>query len=699
MTSQKSYSDTRIPGIFSIKYLKFSLMRSWPHLVFYTIIFLFTIPVPLMFGLNNVADSAYDIHTGVYESISVALVFVSAFVALFSGMSTMTYVNSKTSVNFYHSLPLRREGHFLIAVIVKYVNYLLSVILNILIGAIAAWVFTGKVSSYFSIIFGEFFGYSVLFFSLLYFITLLASMIAGTGSMRFVTTLWILAVPFFVYSGIIQTIGYSSATFYEGYYFMYDNIMHLSPVIRMTMLYAYPMRVVEVMLYVAAALIIAVIACVLYVKRKSERSGDTVVYKAAGSVIKYVSMLILTLYTGIFFGAIGNSDKWMIFGFICGAVLSFMLLNTILYKNSRLMFKGIGGFAICTACFAVFFTVVGYDIFDIDSKFPQFSTISEITLTTEDELTFKNAEDIKFIIKQLNEYQIASEKFVLSDTTLPDGVYDTNLINTINEANNSWTYVRAYIKLPFGITIARSYGIKPDIALDLYKFIVESDELDEYFKNKEPKLVQYISIDTRFVNSNGGTDSWSYGGRYSTDGYTFYGSGFIEASMYSDLIDSVMNPFKNGVSQESFNKYSMGSMYIDGNRIPIFSDNTDFFTELSKIMSLQDYYYGIKIDADGAKEQAKEITELFILDKETLEIKRYTDVIQIEDIVRSMTAANVSSYDTVCAYTIYDPRYLIIYTTDSVDGDAEADSKKYGYEAYYRCSVFRDGMVPDFVTK
>lgn len=686
MTSQKSYSESRIPGMFASKYFTFSLLGSWPHLVFYFVVLVFTIPVPLLLGFNDMtsysAESRYRLIGEMYQQLMFIVTIVSGFIAVFAGMTTMSYVNSKVSVNFYHSLPLRREGHYITSVLVRYVNYLIPLILNLILGGIVAYANDGIMNLYLKTMFGLPLAYAIIFFSLIYFITVLAGMIAGNGAIRFVLTMWILGAPFCVYAGIIQSIGYGSKTFYEGYYFRFENIKYLSPVIRIAGLYNDPFTFNEVIGYIAATLVIAVISCVLYMKRKSERAGDTVVYKTAGTVIKYISMFILTLYVGIWFKSMGSSEYWLIFGFICGCVLSFMLINTILHKNARQMFMGIKGFIAFALCFTAFFTVTGYDVFDIDSKFPSASMVSEITLTTEDELTFKNQDDIEFILDKLETYHLIAETFDYGIQKKFISLDDETEI--YGDITYEQKYLLAYIKLPLGITIARSYHVNIDTLVDIYKFINESDELDEYFKDIKLEEGDYISLNTMYVRNDGSIENWATGGWNSSDNNML--------KKYEHLAELAVKPLENGVSRETFNKVHVGSVYIGGKIIPVFSDNTEFFEELAEIIVMEDVGYTCDGDADIPKAVSSKVKEAYVYDLQLSEIKKYTDKDEIAEIFKNITSIG-SYFQTTSAYVIHEPRYRVLYTTD----EYSEEMKGYGYRNDYSCVAFREGMVPDFI--
>lgn len=51
----------------------------------------------------------------------------------------------------------------------------------------------------------------------------------------------------------------------------------------------------------------------------------------------------MTLGVGLLFMLITSSRAWMVFGFACGAALSFLLANTIIYRSAKAMLRGSSG--------------------------------------------------------------------------------------------------------------------------------------------------------------------------------------------------------------------------------------------------------------------------------------------------------------------------------------------------------------------
>ena len=727
MTTQKSYSDTRSSGMFSVKYFKLLLRRSWTHQLFYSIVFMFVIPVPLLLMMQNgMPYTEGELTRGVIKELasglSYALTIAGAFIGLFAGMTTLSHVNSKVSINFYHSLPVKREGLFIMETCVKFINFIAAALLNIMLGFIITTVSGGSPFEYMTGMFGGFFGYAVLFFSLIYFITLLAGMIAGTGSFRFLLTIWMLGIGIGAYTAVIAVIGYNSHTFMESYYFGYDKIKNLSPVIRLGGLFNNPMSGAEIAAYVIATVVIAVVAVILYAKRKSELSGNTVIFKGVGEVFKYVSMFMITVGMGFLFESISEtSSAGFLLGAVIGATLTFMLFNTILTKNAKAMFIGLKGLGVFGVTFALFFTFVGFDVLGLDSKYPSPSSLSSITLSSYNsyELEFKDKEDIEFIVSQLEEMNIANRYGVYTYE------YDEYLIETYGYGDRAETQLfhqyeygtdnlEVKFNLPLGLTIARNYYVPTADLTEQFAFSANSDELDEYFSTIDVSANETnMSVDVQYVNQYGDlADMYLYSYMYN----------FIDDQIdialeyYRSLADAALEPFKDGVSAETFNKFKVGTVTIGNKQIPVFSDNAAFFAALSNGYTMGLTNERVDPNADIVAEIAETIEKIDVYDTETHEMFKYTDSDEILEIVRNICCSNSGNYSSQYRYTSYDKRYRLVLTysirdtaiTDKTmfegaEPEAVYDSEYYNYGngINYMTSpaVFREGMVPAFVGK
>lgn len=147
-----------------------------------------------------------------------------------------------------------------------------------------------------------------------------------------------------------------------------------------------------------------ILAFVLYKKRRIESSGTPIIYRKLSDIVKYSAIILMSLIGALFFRSIGNGMSWLIFGFCSGAVITFMIMNTVLNRTSKLMFKGLKGLGVCVALAAVSIAVAQTGFFGtLDYIVPTSEKIyitiggNEYNLTDEDKI-----EEFRDIMKKFN---------------------------------------------------------------------------------------------------------------------------------------------------------------------------------------------------------------------------------------------------------------------------------------------------------
>jgi ABC-2 type transport system permease protein len=117
----------------------------------------------------------------VNSALNVNNMFVAAailFAAVISAMSSFYYLNSKTQIDFYHSLPIKREKLFLINYISGILFFIIPYLINFVLTVIVIFI-TGK-GLYFNL---ETAAYSllvsILLYAVIYSISLSAAMLCG----------------------------------------------------------------------------------------------------------------------------------------------------------------------------------------------------------------------------------------------------------------------------------------------------------------------------------------------------------------------------------------------------------------------------------------------------------------------------------------------------------------------------------------
>ena len=453
MTTQKLSSEKLLDRAL----LKNMTRRRLPHILVAFLANFFSISVPCLFWMGN-RLSRYLRGTQAYEAFiersaedmqgTMTFHLVMMFLlGIYFGIITLGYMMKRRSAHFYHALPQSRETLYTTSVVSALICAMLGGAINLVIALseIAAHsMFVPEVLGVFFTLLGK----NIVYFLVAYSITVFAGSFSGNGLVQFLMSLVILFYPVVTYAGIVLMRALNTRYFWTEYYYGQDILQWLSPAFYAGWNYWGEFKLFPTLLalLVCAALLLGGMA--IYRRRAIENSERPILFKPLGEVLKFMLMFTVTMFAGLFFYAIGDSFFHMFFGFVCGAVLSFMLFNTILAKSPKAMFKGVKGLIVFAITFALFVTVVGFDIFNYDDYIP-----------AEDNIAFA---DIRIANAQYEEERFEDPETLTALSRLLKNQRENNKKGTLypssNNSKNSFI-VQAVIYTKLGLPVARNYRI------------------------------------------------------------------------------------------------------------------------------------------------------------------------------------------------------------------------------------------------
>lgn len=368
----------------------FTACRFWTSPLIFTIILLFIIPIPVMMTISArnliTADALINLKVTFARDwpldVRYFIIFAMSIFAVVTSCSRFKYLKSKVSVDFYHSLPIKRGRLFATQLAVGAMSlilpYLFNMLLTLLIFAVNGFITQTLILNVLAISIDTL-AYTLLYFSL----STLVGMVSGLTSMHLSLSVIVVFLPPLMYAVTILFISLFNHRMWVDYYFSSGIVEKLSPAIRFFMNGSLlsPIELIVTALLSAAML---AGAYVIYAHRKSERSGTPVVFKPLGEVIKYIIMFFGAICGGLLFSFIMNDLAWTVFGILSGTVLSFMLANSVLNKTARAMFKGWKGLCVFTVIVMMFFTLLAVNAFGINDHVPS------PTFTSKIEVNFEN---------------------------------------------------------------------------------------------------------------------------------------------------------------------------------------------------------------------------------------------------------------------------------------------------------------------
>ena len=303
----------------------------------------------------------------------VAVVFV-VVVSLVCGLSSFFYLNSRSRVDFYHSIPVRRETLFLVhyvdGILMPAIPYALALAVSVIVCAangVSMDLLCGTAVSAYVL--------HMIYYILCYTTVVIASMLTGHLVIGFFGSMVLMFyVP--LAAGLIDNFFVS---FFLSYYYqdkdtLTETFSRISPVMEYVHTVSLYMDKKPVVLAasgaVTASVILAAAALFLYKKRRSEAAGKAMAFAVSQPIVRVLITVLAGLGMGDFFWSLQQSNGWMAFGVVCGSVIAHCVIESIYHFDFRKLFSHKGQLALSTfAALAILFAF-RFDVFGYDTYLP-----------------------------------------------------------------------------------------------------------------------------------------------------------------------------------------------------------------------------------------------------------------------------------------------------------------------------------------
>lgn len=310
------------------------------------------------------------------DNIMLPLIVGTAAVVL--GLTGFSWLHSKNKVDFYHSIPVRRELLFA----VKYLDGIFIVFSMYLLNLILA-------SGIFAI---NGFGLGLTFVP--GFITMLIHLVSYILMYTVVLTAVIMTGNFFIsilgtivfYSYIplltallmgLSYMFFETASISDNYW---SNIMiHGSPVSYYAFLLGkgsdlelnrYFMMLPKLAFPLLVAVVLMVFCLLLYRLRPSEAAGKAMAFRVTKTPIKILLVVPFTIAMGLLFWNIYYSIGWAVFGFLFGLVITHCTMEIIYHFDFRKLFSNAPCIAVCAVLSLAVIGIYRFDLVGYDSYLP-----------------------------------------------------------------------------------------------------------------------------------------------------------------------------------------------------------------------------------------------------------------------------------------------------------------------------------------
>ena len=339
-----------VTSYFNRELLRGALQRTWPLWAAYTLIWLLLLPVTLFIRLSN-RHIVYSRPTLSYELLNTGLptgVMMAAVFGIFFAMAMFAYLTNSRATNGMHAMPIRREGLFL----THYLAGLFCQVVTLLVSFALAALVTAA--------FGVFDGYAVGMGLLLCVLLVLFFYSFGVLCMVCVGQILAGAVFYGILNFLFVGMEVLLRSFAGNFLYGYDgrssafSTAPLSPPVEiassLSVSYVYdgidPIGVRVLYLgtfaaYAAAGLVLAALALLLYRKRRSEMTGNTVAIGWLRPVFKYGVALCSAFSLGqlLSYFVFELTDSTYTAGALIGTIACMIFAGLIGYYAAEMLLK------------------------------------------------------------------------------------------------------------------------------------------------------------------------------------------------------------------------------------------------------------------------------------------------------------------------------------------------------------------------
>lgn len=377
------------------KLMKEDLKRRIWTVALLMLAFFFGIVVPVIYAggqpldsFVNYADWLKNVRESVWEFVGGENPFVIMTVvvaAVVCGVSGFSYLHNAKKVDFYHSIPVKREQLFWASYLNGIVMMGAVYLLNLLIAIVAASTFGVGFGDTFVVAMTGF-AFHMAFYSLMYTTVVLAMMLTGNVIIALLGS----TVFFYYIPGVVLLAGGYMSTWLQTFSYtdslnktMEYLMVHTSPFIYYIMKidsYGEESVAAAVLAVCLVTILMAVIVCLLYRCRPSESAGKAIAFKKTMAPIKILLVLPFALAFCLFFYMLRDSFGWAVFGVVCGTLIVHCLMEIIYHFDFRKLFSHKVHLVICMVAGLLILCGFKFDLFGYDTYLPKESQVKSASI-------------------------------------------------------------------------------------------------------------------------------------------------------------------------------------------------------------------------------------------------------------------------------------------------------------------------------
>lgn len=483
----------------------FKLLREDARQRLWTIVLacvVFLLPVPIYLGMMISNHTAGYVNfparlAEVFQADSVWLVLVTLVGALICAVSGFGYLFSKKKVDFFHSLPVKREKLFAVrylnGVLIYLVPYLLMLAVSFVLIAFSGN-FTGEV---FTTAMGGLLvhlaGYLTVYTTCILCVIFVGNIVVFFAVCGWTFGITMVAVAMYTWfeETFFNTYSYQGEVYSERLHalrFLSPGYFYVEMISNGSLSLLWQQLVFTVVLFF--------VTLAVYRVRPSEGAGKAIAFPVLKPVIRASIEVLAGGCIGIMFYNMADDTTgvpgWMLLGVLLGVVLSHMLIQSIFYYDIRKCFAGKYSLAGCTAVAMGFVLVMRYDVFGYDTYLPKKSKVESVAIQVDGLWEYPNyyynEEEMVSYFDEVDAMELTDLETVYPylETAIADSSYYYEALQEAGTRQTGYSPVRVAYHLKSGKTVYRRYRVNG----------VREEVFAPIFESEEYKTIHYRDIYT-----------------------------------------------------------------------------------------------------------------------------------------------------------------------------------------------------------
>ncbi len=434
-------------------------------------------------------------------------IFLMAVLAALLGVSGFSYLNSRQKVDFYHSLPIRREKLFAVqytaGVLIAAVPYLVFALVS---GAVAAAANAPAGEIFRTVL--ESWAFSMLSFLILYTTAVIAVMMTGNTVVALLGLIVFCAyVPAFL--GLWESLAESCLDTFCDYELLAGWVPKTSPFAFYISGMTGELAAGKIFSRLAVWGILLLTALFLHKKRPSEAAGRAMAFPVSRPVIRILLVVECSVAGLLFFWVLGKGLGWAVFGLLAGGVISHCVIEIIYHFDFKKLFSHKLQMVLSLALAFGFFSLFYWDLTGYDRWIPDEGKLQSASVYPTGVDGWVDYGDLELTGTNISWIWTGNQEYISENMKLEDKALAAELArawNNLPQEDTDGRQENVYVEFVMGgKTVKRRYKFPEDALLQALEKIYADPGYKEGrypLLKMEPDQVKEVQLSVR------GRETW-----------------------------------------------------------------------------------------------------------------------------------------------------------------------------------------------